>query len=237
MLIWAFVRLCGIFSGKKVINTGREARRHEGTKGTTQLRRGNRFNKKPSGPLPPLRAFFILLPLCTGCSTVSFLPAQVGATLHAPNHVEAYRVGTLDTHPGYGGKMDGFAVFSTGHASPGVAASLASAVADSRTYGDAVQSSDFVPDVGFRFYRRLPDGPGQLCVDVLISFASDEVLLVARNEKLREDFRRLFTCEPGRKELVDLTREAFEFEDWAQALSEFEPESRGSSDSEAHFPQ
>jgi hypothetical protein len=144
-----------------------------------------------------------------GCANLSFLPAETAATLANPSHVEAYRTGTLDAHPGYGGKMDGFAVIGAGQVSADLAKQIGQLAIDPATYRDATRRGEFVPVVGYRFYRHLSDGRGQMSVDMLISFDSDEVLLVARDGKLRENFRRLLESDPARQSLLDLTRQVF----------------------------
>jgi len=166
--------------------------------------------------------------LCTlaggGCANLSFLPAEAAATLAHPTHVEAYRTGKLDDHPGYGGKMDGFAVINTGDASPELAHNLGSLFSDPATYLDDVRPNDFVPSVGYRFYRRLNDSGGaQVCIDVLIAFDCDEVLLVARDSKLKETFRRMMESDPAREKLLEASRQAFEFDQLIQSLSEVRP--------------
>jgi hypothetical protein len=124
----------------------------------------------------------------------------------------------LDDHPGYGGKLDGFAVIRTGHISPDTAADLASAVTDPATYGSADAVDDFVPTVGYRFYRHLDGGIGQMTVDVLIGFGGDQLLLVARDNRLREYFRRMFYIGPGRARLVELSRLVFTFDPVVRSL-------------------
>jgi ABC-type amino acid transport substrate-binding protein len=158
--------------------------------------------------------------LCAGgCAAVPFIPAQAAATLEHPTHVEAFRTGTLDDHPGFGGKMDGYAVFETGWISDEDAAELAAVVLDPATYRDDAGPADFVPTAGFRFYRQLGGGRGQTCVDVLIGFDHDQILLVARDEKLREDFRRMLDSAPGRESLVRLSQDALEFDQTIQSLT------------------
>jgi hypothetical protein len=155
---------------------------------------------------------------CTGgCAQVPFLPAEAALTLQHPTHVEAYRTGTLDDHPGYGGKMDGFAVFGTGAVTDDVATEVAAAIADPTTYYDNAGPEDFVPTLGFRFYRKV--GGGQTSVDVLIGFDHDQVMVVARDNKQREDFRRLMDSTPGRARLVKVSQEAFEVDLEVQSLS------------------
>jgi hypothetical protein len=166
------------------------------------------------------RNFFTLLALTSagGCATLSFLPAEATQTLVHPTHVEAYRTGTLAAHPGYGGKLDGFAVFNTGQAPPELAAQLADAIADPASYRDEVSAEEFVPDVGYRFYRLLDGGRGQWSLDVLISFDEDQVLLVGRDNKLHENFRRLIESTPGRGRFLQLSRQAFPFDDFVQSI-------------------
>jgi hypothetical protein len=154
-----------------------------------------------------------------GCAGLSFIPADAATTLANPTHVEAYRTGKLEDHPGYGGKMDGFAVIRTGEAPPDLAHDLAQAVADPTIYRDKTRDLDFVPTVGYRFYRQLDGGRGQESLDVLVGFDSDEVLLVARDNKLRENFRRMLEVDPGRERLLDLSRQAFPFDELVQSLS------------------
>jgi hypothetical protein len=154
--------------------------------------------------------------LAGGCANVPFIPAQATATLQHPSHVEAFRTGTLDDHPGFGGKMDGYAVFNTGWASDDVIAQLGAIIVDAATYTDDAGPADFVPTVGYRFYRR--SGGGLYSVDVLIGFDHDQILLVARDEKLREDFRRMFESAPARAWLVRLTQQAFPDDRTVQSL-------------------
>jgi hypothetical protein len=154
-----------------------------------------------------------------GCAGLGFMPAEAVTTLKNPTHVEAYRTGKLDDHPGYGGKMDGFAVIRTGEASEDVARDLAEAIQDPTLYRDATRDQDFVPTVGYRFYRKLSGGRGQMSLDILVGFDCDEILLVAHDNKLRENFRRLLEVDPGRERLLDLTRQAFPFDELVQSLS------------------
>lgn len=170
------------------------------------------------------QALFILfsiigLSYAAGCAEVPFIPTEAVATLQHPTHVEAYRTGTLDDHPGYGGKLDGYAVFGTGSASGQVAADLTALVTNPATYHDEAGPPDFVPTVGFRFYRRLDGGGGQMSVDVLVGFDHDQILLVARDGKLREIFRRMMESDPGRPRLLELSRQAFPFDDTVQSLA------------------
>jgi hypothetical protein len=167
----------------------------------------------------PLLLLLLLL-AAPGCSTLNFLPSDAAATLANPSHVEAYRTGTIDDHPGFGGKMDGFAVFGTGQTSPDSAKSLAATVSDPATYRDATRNEDFTPTLGYRFYRRLPSGRGQLSVDVLINFDSDEVLLIARDAGLHEVFRRRLEFDPARLRLLEISRDSFPFDQLVQSLSE-----------------
>jgi hypothetical protein len=155
---------------------------------------------------------------CAGCANPGFIPADALTTLKNPSHVEVYRTGTLDDHPGYGGKLDGFAVFGTGHVSHQAAADLAAAVTDPSTFDDADAIDDFVPTVGYRFYRHRGQGLGQMSVDVLLGFDGDQMLVVARDEKLREFFRRMFSIVPGRARLLDLVRRAFPHDSVVQSL-------------------
>jgi hypothetical protein len=152
---------------------------------------------------------------------VGFLPAEAVATLKKPTHVEAYRMGTLEDHPGYGGKMEGYAVIRTGSASEDVAGQLAEAVQDSSTYRDEAGPDDFVPTVGYRFYRHLTNGRGQASMDVLVSFDSNQILMVVRDGTLRENFRRMIIAEPGRSHLLELAKEVFPFDTVVQTIPEF----------------
>src|ERR1700733_11376583 len=99
-----------------------------------------------------------------GCASLSFLPADAIATLKQPNHVDAFRTGTLIDHPGYGGKMDGFAVFQTGEMQPDLSRQLADAIADPSTYRDTTRYNEFTPTTGYRFYYRARGG--QISLDV-----------------------------------------------------------------------
>jgi len=159
--------------------------------------------------------------MAAGCAGVGFMPADAAATLAHPTHVEAYRTGEMSDHPGYGGKMEGYGVIGTGFVSPEVAEQLAAVVADPASYRDAPGSNEFEPDIGYRFYRQLDGGRGQMSLDVLIGFDSDQVLLVARNARLREDFRRMLVSEPARSRLLELTREAFPLDEAVQSIPEF----------------
>src|SRR5580700_11226986 len=52
-------------------------------------------------------AIFFLLSAAfwgTGCANPGFIPPDALTTLRSPSHVETYPTGTLDNHPGYGGK-------------------------------------------------------------------------------------------------------------------------------------
>jgi len=164
----------------------------------------------------------LLASLCSagGCADLGFLPVAATTTLDKPTHVEAYRTGKLDDHPGYGGKLDGFAVFNTGAIPPDVAQTLAATIADPTSYHDAVRRDEFVPSVGYRFYRRV-GGPGQYSVDVLIDFDSDEVLLVQRDPKLRENFRRVLETDHTRQRLLEISRQAFPFDLTVQSMTEY----------------
>ena len=163
----------------------------------------------------------LLLLLSSGCSTLNYLPAASVATLNNPTHVEAYRIGSLDDHPGYGGKMDGYAVFDTGHTPEDAAKDLAAAIADPATYHDAVRPADFTPVIGYRFYRQLPSGRGQASLDVLIDLDSDELMLVAHDQRLREVFRRLMESDPARQRLLNISRQSFPFDQLIQSTSDF----------------
>jgi len=171
----------------------------------------------------------LLASFAGGCSSLSFIPADAMATLANPSHVEAYRTGTIDDHPGYGGKMDGFAVFQTGDVTPDLTRTLAAIVADPSTYIDATRPDDFVPLAGYRFYRRLDEGGGQVSIDVLVSFDCDEILLVAHDKRQKENFRRLIESDPGRGKLLEITRNTFSSDVSIQAL----PEVRAPSTEEA----
>jgi hypothetical protein len=163
----------------------------------------------------------LLLLSLSGCSSLGFLPAASVATLNHPTHVEAYRIGSLADHPGYGGKMDGYAVFDTGHAPPDAAKDLASAIADPNTYRDAVRPDDFTPVIGYRFYRLLPYGRGQASLDVLIDLDSDELMLVAHDGRLREVYRRLMESDPARQRLLQISRQTFPFDELIQSTSDY----------------
>jgi hypothetical protein len=173
-------------------------------------------------PIFKTLALCLLIWVSGGCSGVGFMPAEAALTLGRPTHVEAYRMGTLEDHPGYGGKMEGYAVIRTGSAPPELAGELAEAVQDPTIYRDEAGPQDFVPTVGYRFYRRLDRGRGQMTIDVLISFDSDQILMVARDNALREDFRRMIVSQPGRSRLLDLTRQAFPFDEVVQAIPELQ---------------
>jgi hypothetical protein len=152
---------------------------------------------------------------------VGFIPGDVAKTLAHPTHVEAYRTGEIADHPGFGGKMEGYAVFDTGMASDETARDLAAAFADPATYLDASGPSNFEPTVGYRFYRQLDGGRGQWSVDVLIGFDTDQVLMVGRDNKQREDFRRMLVSVPGRTRLLELSREAFPLDTAVQEIQDF----------------
>lgn len=117
--------------------------------------------------------------------------------------------------------MEGYGVIRTGFVSAELAEQLAAVVADPSSYRDSAGTNEFEPDIGYRFYRQLDGGRGQMSLDVLISFDSDQVLLVARNNKLREDFRRMLVSEPARSRLLELTREAFPLDEQVQSIPEF----------------
>ncbi len=155
-----------------------------------------------------------------GCAGVGFLPSEAVATLQKPTHVEAYCMGTIEDHPGFGGKMEGYAVIRTGHASDELAGQIAAAVQDAATYRDEAGPPEFVPTVGYRFYRHLTGGHGQATMDVLVGFDSDQILMVVRDGTLRENFRRMIIAEPGRARLLELARQAFPFEDMVQTVPE-----------------
>jgi hypothetical protein len=151
------------------------------------------------------------------------MPAQAMMTLKSPTHVEAYRTGKLEDHPGYGGKMDGFGVIRTGHLDDDSIAALSQTIADPDSYFDAARPDEFVPDIGYRFYRHLDHGRGQMSLDVLLDFDLDEVLLVARDNKLHEVFRRILETDRSREKLLEITRQAFPFDELVQSLSEIRP--------------
>ena len=149
---------------------------------------------------------------CAGCATgnsaLAFLPADAENTLGNFDHVEAYRIGSLDDHPGYGGKLDGYAVFQTGTLTPQLSRDLASAVVDTSTYLDSSRTGNFNPAVGYRFCRSV-NGHAEVNLDALIDFDESQVLLVQHDGRRSEIFRRLLECDPGRAKLLDLTRQAF----------------------------
>lgn len=144
-----------------------------------------------------------------GCAGPTFLPAGATAALANPTSVEAYRTAKMEDHPGYGGKLDGFAVIGDGQVSDDLAKQLATLALDPASYRDETRTDDFVPLVGYRFYRRTDDGRGHTSVDVLVSFDADEVLFVARDSQFHENFRRLLESDPSRAQWLDLTRQIF----------------------------
>jgi hypothetical protein len=156
-----------------------------------------------------LAVLMLLLVACGGCVSPTFIPARATAALTTPTSVEAYRVGSLDAHPGYGGKMDGFAVIGDGQMTDDLAKQLAALVLDPSSYRDETRSDEFVPLVGYRFYRLTDDRSGHTSVDVLVSFDADEVLVVARDKLFHENFRRLLESDPSREEWLGLTRQIF----------------------------
>jgi hypothetical protein len=161
-------------------------------------------------PAGMTRIILILLLLTAGgCQSLSFLPAGAGATLANPTHVEAYSLGTIDAHPGLGGKMDGFAVIGTQKIDDQSAKEIAAIAADPASYRDRMPGADFVPIVGYRFYRRLDSGRGQVSVDVLLDFQADLVMIVTRDNRVREYFRRIVNSAPSRQRLLDLTQQVF----------------------------
>lgn len=160
-----------------------------------------------------------------GCSAgnLSFLPADAAAALAKPTHVEAYRVGKLDDHPGYGGKVDGFAAVRTGHVDAATAGRVSEAATDPEGYRDATRPCEFVPSIAYRFYRRLDAGRGQDSVDVLVSFDCDEVMFVSRDPRQHEVFRRLIAADPGRGRWISLARDTFPLDLDLQSLPERRP--------------
>ena len=156
-----------------------------------------------------------------GCAGVGFLPSEAVATLDKPTHVEVYRMGTLEEHPGYGGKMEGYAVIRTGKATDELAGQVAAAVQDPAVYSDKAGPEDFVPTVGYRFYRHLSGGHGQATMDVLVGFDSDQILMVVRDSSLRENFRRMIIVEPGRTRLLELARQALPFDEVVQSIPDY----------------
>jgi hypothetical protein len=170
-----------------------------------------------------LRQLLMLLLAATagGCASLSFLPADAMATLQNPNHVDAFRTGGFVDHPGYGGKIDGFAIFQTGHVPPSLSSQLGDLIANPATYLDKTRPDDFEPSAGYRFYRRV--GGGLVSLDVLVGFDAGEVLLVQHDGKQRENFRRMLVFDPGREQLLDLTRQAFPDDDFIQSLSLIRP--------------
>jgi hypothetical protein len=151
--------------------------------------------------------FIALATCCSGCANLSFLPADAMASLSDSSHVEAYRTGTLDAHPGYGGKLDGFAIFQTGDLTPDLVQQLSAVIDDPASFIDSTRTDDFVPTVGYRFYHRVP--AGQVSLDVLVDFDRDEVLLVAHDIRQKETFRRLIESDPCRARLLEIARQVF----------------------------
>jgi hypothetical protein len=154
--------------------------------------------------------------LASGCQSLSFLPSDAMVSLSDPSHVEAYRTGTLDAHPGYGGKMDGFAIYQTGDMTPDLVQQLAAVINDPASFIDSTRPDDFVPTVGYRFYHRV--APGQVSLDVLVDFDRDEVLLVAHDIRQKETFRRLIESDPGRQRLLEIARQVFPLDGFIQSL-------------------
>ncbi|HUB26165.1 MAG TPA: hypothetical protein VL992_12110 [Tepidisphaeraceae bacterium] len=157
----------------------------------------------------------------SGCASLGFLPADAMATLKQPNHVDAFRTGDFIDHPGYGGKLDGFAVFQTGHLPPPLSRQLADLIANPATYIDKTRADEFAPSAGYRFYRR--QNGGLVTLDVLVGFDSGQIMLVQHDGKQREIFRRLLVFDPAREQILDITRQAFPDDDFIQTLPLIHP--------------
>jgi len=178
-------------------------------------------------PAGMMRNFLILLLLSAGgCQSIGFLPAGASDTLASPSHVEAYTLGKIEDHPGLGGKMDGFAVTGTQKIEDISAQQLAVVVADTSSFSDKMPNADFSPIVGYRFYRQLEHGKGQVSVDVLLDFQNDLLMLVTRDNRVREYFRRILDSSPSRERLLDLTQQIFPMNTDIQSILAY-PGTRG----------
>ncbi|HTW95327.1 MAG TPA: hypothetical protein VMD30_11065 [Tepidisphaeraceae bacterium] len=162
----------------------------------------------------PLLILAALLAANPACNSPAFnYPPEASDILANVTRVEAYRVGSLNDHPGFGGKVDGFAALETAHITPGIAHRAAVIALDPASFCPLTQAGDFKPTIAWRFYRLLPDGQGQDAVDMLVDFNSNEVMVVSRDGHLHEYFRTMAGCRPSRQRLIKLARDTFPNDD------------------------
>jgi len=136
-------------------------------------------------------------------------PDEATDILKNVTHVEAYRVGLLKDHPGFGGKVDGFAAMETAHITPAVARRATAIALDPANFSQLMEAGKFQPTIAWRFYRLFPGGMGQDAVDMLVDFNSNEVLIVSRDVHLHEYFRTMAGCQPSRQKLLKLACDTF----------------------------
>jgi len=148
--------------------------------------------------------------LFAGCQSPAVVyPSEASAILNGYTRGEAFRLGSLYDHPGAGDKVDGFAALESTQVSGDIAQRVAAIALDPNNFQDQTRREEFLPTIAWRLYRLLPAGQGQDAVDVLVSFDCDEVLIVSRDSRLHEFFRRLVTSDAARMKLLELARDTF----------------------------